>query len=110
MGCRGGRGTAEPGIIGIVAVTQKKVPKGGEIGISDGDAVTAAAAFLLGDLLELSVSTMEGSGSTDSRLNRGRLCPHLLRESGVRSLWLEGGVVAGLNRRRRTFSSGSQFL
>lgn len=43
-------------------MTQKKVPKGGEIGISVEDAVTAATAFLLGDLLELSVSAVEGSG------------------------------------------------
>lgn len=57
MDCRRSRGTSEP-VIGIAAVTQKKVPKGGEIGISDGDAVTAATAFLLGDLLELSVSVM----------------------------------------------------
>lgn len=61
MDCRGSRGTAEP-VTGIAAMTQKKVPKGGEIGISVEDAVTAATAFLLGDLLELTVSAVEGSG------------------------------------------------
>lgn len=46
---------------------------------------------------------MESSGSTDGRLNKGRLCSHFLEEGGARGLWLEG-VVSGLNRIERTFS------